>query len=133
MLYLQEAQASLSAAQSEIKDARAPFFNNPDLEVVQAGIGGEAVSTVIDGVRRFDIQVWLAPEFRNSLEVIGDIPIRTKTGALVPLSKVATIELDEGYTFVRREQLQRYAVIQMDVQGHDVDSFVQEASAKIEQ
>jgi cobalt-zinc-cadmium resistance protein CzcA len=37
----------------------------------------------------------------------------------------------EGYSFVRREQLQRYAVIQMDVQGRDVDSFVAEANAAI--
>jgi len=75
----------------------------------------------------------LAPEFRNSVQSISAIPIRTESGALVPLSDVATIELDEGYSFVRREQLQRYAVIQMDVKGRDVDSFVKEASAKIAQ
>lgn len=101
------------------------------LEVVQAGIGGKAVSTLIDGVKRFDIQVWLASDFRNSLEAINSIPIRTRAGALVPLSSVAKIELDEGYSFIRREQLQRYAVIQMDVQGRDVDSFVKEAETRI--
>jgi cobalt-zinc-cadmium resistance protein CzcA len=73
--------------------------------VVQAGIGGKAVSTLLDGVRRFDIQVRLDPAFRDSLQAIGDIPLRTQTGALVPLSRVATVEMDEGYTFVRREQL----------------------------
>ena len=115
------------------RDEAARYGINADeiLEVVQAGIGGKAVSTLIDGVKRFDIQVWLAPEFRNSVEAINNIPIRTQSGALVPLSKVAVVELDEGYSFVRREQLQRYAVIQMDVKGRDVDSFVQEAAAKI--
>jgi cobalt-zinc-cadmium resistance protein CzcA len=115
------------------RDEAARYGINADeiLEVVQAGIGGKAVSTLIDGVKRFDIQVWLAPEFRNSVEAINNIPIRTQSGALIPLSRVATIELDEGYSFVRREQLQRYAVIQMDVKGRDVDSFVKEASAKI--
>jgi cobalt-zinc-cadmium resistance protein CzcA len=115
------------------RDEAARYGINADeiLEVVQAGIGGKAVSTLIDGVKRFDIQVWLAPEFRNSVEAINNIPIRTQSGALVPLSKVATVELDEGYSFVRREQLQRYAVIQMDVKGRDVDSFVKEAAAKI--
>jgi cobalt-zinc-cadmium resistance protein CzcA len=44
---------------------------------------------------------------------------------------VATVETDEGYSFVRREQLQRYAVIQMDVRGRDVDGFVKEAGAKL--
>jgi cobalt-zinc-cadmium resistance protein CzcA len=115
------------------RDAAARYgINATDiLDVVQAGIGGKAVSTVIEGTKRFDIQVWLAPEFRSSVQSVGAIPIRTETGALVPLSEVATIELDEGYSFVRREQLQRYAVIQMDVKGRDVDSFVKEASAKI--
>ena len=117
------------------RDAAARYGINANdiLDVVQAGIGGKAVSTVIDGTRRFDIQVWLAPEFRNSVQSISAIPIRTESGALLPLSDVATIELDEGYSFVRREQLQRYAVIQMDVKGRDVDSFVKEASAKIAQ
>jgi cobalt-zinc-cadmium resistance protein CzcA len=49
----------------------------------------------------------------------------------VPFSQVAKIKLDEGYTFVRRESLQRYAVLQMDVQGRDVDGFVQDANAAI--
>jgi hypothetical protein len=39
--------------------------------------------------------------------------------------------MDEGYTFVRREQLSRYAVLQLDVKGRDVDGFVKEADAKI--
>ncbi|ADL54891.1 efflux RND transporter permease subunit [Gallionella capsiferriformans] len=115
------------------RDEAARYGINADeiLELVQAGIGGKAVSTLIDGVKRFDIQVWLAPEFRNSVEAINNIPIRTQNGALIPLSKIATVDLDEGYSFVRREQLQRYAVIQMDVKGRDVDSFVKEAEAKI--
>lgn len=116
------------------RDEAARYGINADeiLEVVQAGIGGKAVSTLIDGVKRFDIQVWLAPDFRNSVEAINNIPIRTQSGALIPLSQVATVELDEGYSFIRREQLQRYAVIQMDVKGRDVDSFVKEAAAKIQ-
>jgi cobalt-zinc-cadmium resistance protein CzcA len=115
------------------REAAARYGINADdiLEVVQAGIGGKAVSTLIEGSRRFDIQVWMAPEFRNSVQAIAAIPIRSQQGALVPLSSVARVELDEGYSFVRREQLQRYAVIQLDVQGRDVDSFVKEAAAKI--
>uniref|UniRef100_UPI000AB3E0EC efflux RND transporter permease subunit n=1 Tax=Azohydromonas lata TaxID=45677 RepID=UPI000AB3E0EC len=97
------------------------------LEVVQSGIGGSTVSTLIEGTRRFDIAVRLADDYRSSPSAIAAIPIRTSSGALVPFSQVASIELDEGYSFVRREALQRYAVLQMDVQGRDVDSFVKEA------
>ena len=115
------------------RDEAARYGINADgiLEVVQAGIGGKTVSTVIDGVKRFDLQVRLDAAFRDSPQAIGDIPIRTQSGALVPLSRVATVETDEGYSFVRREQLQRYAVLQLDVKGRDVDGFVKEAEAKI--
>ena len=115
------------------RDEAARYGINADeiLEVVQAGIGGKTVSTVIDGVKRFDLQVRLDAAFRDSPQAISDIPIRTQSGALVPLSRVATVETDEGYSFVRREQLQRYAVLQLDVKGRDVDGFVKEADAKI--
>jgi len=115
------------------RESAARYGINADeiLEVVQAGIGGKAVSTVIDGVRRFEIVVRLDEKYRGSVQAISDIPIRTQSGALVPFSRVATIEMAEGYTFVRREALQRYAVIQMDVRGRDVDGFVKEADAQI--
>jgi len=101
------------------------------LEIVRAGIGGQPVSTLIDGVRRFDIQVRFDEASRTSVQAIGNIPVRTAEGTLVPLSRIATIEVAEGYSFVRREELQRYAVIQMDVKGRDVDGFVKEADAKL--
>jgi cobalt-zinc-cadmium resistance protein CzcA len=115
------------------REEAARFGINADeiLEMVQAGIGGMAVSTLIDGVRRFDIQVRLDAAFRDTPQAIGNIPVRTSSGAMVPLSRVATVEMDEGYTFVRREQLSRYAVLQMNVRGRDVDGFVQEADEKI--
>ncbi|MDR0635282.1 MAG: CusA/CzcA family heavy metal efflux RND transporter, partial [Azoarcus sp.] len=115
------------------REAAARFGINADdiLEIVQAGIGGKPVTTLIDGVRRFDIQVRLEAAFRDSIQAISDIPLRTPTGALVPLGRVATVETDEGYTFVRREQLSRYAVLQMDVKGRDIDGFVREAQAEI--
>ena len=117
------------------REAAARYGINADeiLEVVQSGIGGSAVSTLIDGTKRFDITVRLADEYRVSPESIASIPLRTGEGALIPFSQVARIELDEGYSFVRREALQRYAVLQMDVKGRDVDSFVKEADAALKQ
>ena len=117
------------------REAASRYGINADeiLEVVQAGIGGETVSTLIEGTKRFEIAVRLADGFRADPAAIAAIPIRTGEGALVPFSQVATIELDEGYSFVRRESLQRYSVLQLDVKGRDVDSFVKEADAKIKE
>ena len=117
------------------REAASRFGINADeiLEVVQSGIGGSAVSTLIDGTKRFDIAVRLSDDFRLSPAAIASIPIRTKEGALVPFSQVASIELDEGYSFIRRESLQRYSVLQMDVKGRDVDSFVKDANEQLKQ
>ena len=103
------------------------------LTVVRTGIGNERVSSLIDGVKRFDITVRLADAAKADVETIRNIPLRTTDGAIVPLRQVADISVAEGYSFVRREQLQRYAVIQMDVRGRDVDSFVKDANRIIQE
>ena len=130
-------EANLGKPQIRIKVNRnqlARYGMNADdvLSVVRTGIGNEPVSTLIDGVRRFDITARLADASKESVQTIERIPIRTGSGAIVPLAAVADITVAEGYSFVRREQLQRYAVIQMDVRGRDVDGFVQDANEAIE-
>jgi cobalt-zinc-cadmium resistance protein CzcA len=116
------------------RDSLARYGLNADdvLAVVRTGIGNEPVSTLIDGVRRFDITTRLNDASKSSVQAIKDIPIKTAAGAIVPLASVADITVAEGYSFIRREQLQRYAVIQMDVRGHDVDGFVHAANELIE-
>jgi len=130
-------EANLGKPQIQIRVNReqlARYGMNADevLTVVRTGIGSEPVSTLIDGVKRFDITVRLDDQAKLSVDAIRNIPLRSSNGAIVPLRKVAAVSVKEGYSFIRREQLQRYAVIQMDVRGRDVDSFVQEAEAAIE-
>ena len=131
-------EANLGKPQIRIRvdrDALARYGLNAQdvLTVVQNGIGGEPVSTLLDGVRRFDIAVRLDDASKASLPAIERIPIRAASGALVQLSQVAEVTQAEGYSFIRREQLQRYAVIQMDVRGRDIDGFVRAANAAIAQ
>jgi cobalt-zinc-cadmium resistance protein CzcA len=101
------------------------------LTVVRTGIGNEPVSTLIEGVKRFDITARLHDPAKADVEAIKNIPLQTASGAIVSLAQVADVSVAEGYSFVRREQLQRYAVIQMDVRGRDVDGFVKDAEAAI--
>ncbi|HHQ13512.1 MAG TPA: efflux RND transporter permease subunit, partial [Chromatiales bacterium] len=129
-------EANLGKPQIRIRvrrDQLARFGLNADdvLSVVRTGIGNEPVSTLINGVRRFDITVRLDDASRASVQAIERIPLRSSSGAIVPMSAVADVSVAEGYSFIRREQLQRYAVIQMDVRGRDVDSFVHDANAAI--
>jgi len=103
------------------------------LTIVRTGIGNEPVSTLIDGVKRFDITARLHDPAKANVQAIKNIPLQTASGAIVPLSRVADVTVAEGYSFIRREQLQRYAVIQMDVRGRDVDGFVKDANVAIKQ
>ena len=130
-------EANLGKPQIRIRvdrDALARYGMNADdvLTIVRNGIGSEPVSTLIDGVRRFDITARLDDAAKRSVQAIGDIPLQTASGAIIPLSRVAEVSVAEGYSFVRREQLQRYAVIQMDVEGRDVDGFVHDANRAID-
>ncbi len=130
-------EANIGKPQIRIKvnrDQLARYGLNADdvLSVVRTGIGNEPVSTLIDGVRRFDITARLDDDSKNSIQAIKRIPLKTATGAIVPLASVADVSVAEGYSFIRREQLQRYAVIQMDVRGRDVDGFVHDANELIE-
>lgn len=129
-----EANVGKPQIRIEVKrDQLARFGLNADdvLSVVRTGIGNQPVSTLIDGVRRFDITARLDDKSKASVQAIERIPLKTSSGAIVPLSAVADVSVAEGYSFVRREQLQRYAVIQMDVRGRDVDSFVKDANSAI--
>jgi cobalt-zinc-cadmium resistance protein CzcA len=116
------------------REGLARYGMNADevLTIVRTGIGNEPVSTLIDGVRRFDITARLGNRSRASIAAVRQIPLRTAGGAIVPLENVADVTVAEGYSFIRREQLQRYAVIQMDVRGRDVDGFVKDANAAID-
>ncbi|SFW23310.1 efflux RND transporter permease subunit [Luteibacter sp. UNCMF366Tsu5.1] len=131
-------EANLGKPQIRIevdRDALARYGLNADdiLAVVRNGIGGEPVGSLLDGVKRFAITVRLDDASKASIAAIERIPIRSPSGALVALSQVAKVDTAEGYSFIRREQLQRYAVIQMDVRGRDIDGFVNEANARLAQ
>jgi cobalt-zinc-cadmium resistance protein CzcA len=131
-------EANLGKPQIRIqvdREALARYGLNADdvLTVVRTGIGNQPVSTLIDGVKRFDITARLNDASKVSVEAIRNIPLRSASDAIVPLSRVAEVTTAEGYSFVRREQLQRYAVVQMDLRGRDVDGFVKDANAAIEQ
>lgn len=101
------------------------------LEVVQVGIGGETVSTLLDGAKRYDIVVRFDDAARRDVAEIMRIPLRTPEGNLVPLSRVAEVVVTPGVAKIRRESLARLIVVQANVEGRDIGGFVTEAQEKI--
>ena len=101
--------------------------------VVQAAIGGQAVTQVLDGERRFDVVVRFLPQFRGSVNAISGIPVNTPSGAPVPLRDVADITKQTGASYIYREDNARYIPIKFSVRDRDLQSTIAEADAKIKQ
>lgn len=99
--------------------------------VVQAAIGGQAVTQVLEGDRRFDLVVRWLPQYRQSLDAIRQIRISTPAGPTVPLSLIADIRSAEGASFIYREQLARYVPLRFAVRGRDLESAIAEAKDRI--
>lgn len=100
-------------------------------EVIRAAVGGETAGQIFEGIRRFDILVRFAPEFRETTEAISQILIRAPSGTKVPLSQLAKIEEVVGPRQITREDNQRFITIQCNVIGRDIGSFVKEGQEAI--
>jgi cobalt-zinc-cadmium resistance protein CzcA len=94
---------------------------------IRASIGGEVAGEVFEGVRRFDILVRFAPEYRDTVAAIQDLVIAGPGGLRVPLSELASVEELVGPRQITREDNQRFVTVQCNVLGRDIGSFVEEA------
>ncbi len=95
--------------------------------VVQAAIGGQAVTQVYEGEKVFDLVVRFLPEYRQDPETIGNILVSTPGGARIPLKQLAKITTQTGAFIIYRENNQRYIPIKFSVRDRDLESTVQEA------
>src|ERR1700722_11967877 len=99
--------------------------------IVQAAIGGQAVTQVLEGDRRFDLVVRWKPEYRESLDAVRQIRVNLPSGGQIPLDQVANIETAEGASFIYREALQRYVPVRFSVRDRDLQSTIIDAKRRI--
>lgn len=100
-------------------------------ELVAIALGGEPVGQIIEGDKRFALTVWLPDEVRNDIEAIKGILVETPDGGGVPLSSVAHIDNVPAPAQISREMGKRRVVVQLNVRGTDLGSFVEKAQAAI--
>jgi len=101
--------------------------------VVQAAVGGQAVTQVYEGEKLFDLVVRFLPEYRRDVETIGNILVSTPNGARIPLKQVATITIQTGAFIIYRENNERYIPIKFSVRDRDLQGTVEEAQAELAQ
>jgi cobalt-zinc-cadmium resistance protein CzcA len=107
-------------------------------EVVATALGGKQAGVVQEGDRRFPLVVRLPERMREDPDALADLPVplpQDKSGparpAFVPLSAVAKVDVVEGLNEVTRENGKRFTVVQCNVRGRDIGSFVAEAQRKV--
>ncbi|OGV97877.1 MAG: cytochrome-c peroxidase [Nitrospinae bacterium RIFCSPLOWO2_02_FULL_39_110] len=102
-------------------------INIADLnEVVEIIRAGRVATEVIEGQRRFGILVRLPDEWSKSTEAIGNLTVSAPNGARIPLKDITDIRVVEGPSSINREEGQRRIVIEANVEGRDIVSFVEE-------
>lgn len=121
-------------------------------DIVSTAIGGKEAGVVFEGDRRFDIMVRLPDTMRDDPEAVSKIPIplpvreieeseghsskqqsaRPQATTFVPLGEIADIETIDGTNQISRENGKRRIVVQANVRGRDIGSFVAEAQEKID-
>ena len=101
------------------------------LSIVETSRAGHVVGTVMQGTRRFDLIVRLNEDISADPGAFKAVLIPTLHGELVPLSRVAEVRIDSGPAQVSRQDVQRRILIECNIRGRDLGSFVTEAQGVV--
>lgn len=101
------------------------------LDVVNA-IGGREAGVVVEGQRRFPLQVRYAPATRASLEDLERLRVRAPGGQLIPVSQLADIRIEDGPAQISHEAGRRRITVEANVRGRDLAGFVADAEVAIQ-
>lgn len=99
---------------------------------VEAGLGGQAVSEVFEGQRRFDIVVRYPAAVRSDPRRIMDAPVSLPGGATIPLHRVARISAEEGPREIARENGWRRTIVGINLDDIDIGTYVANLHAALD-
>lgn len=102
-------------------------------EVIMSAIGGMNVSSTVEGLERYPINVRYSRELRDNLESLKRVLIPTPTGAQIPISYVADINIKKGPPVIKSENARRTAWLYVDLRGIDVGTYVQNAKKVLDE
>ena len=97
-------------------------------DVIEMGIGGENITTTVEGRERYPVRVRYMRELRDDPEALKRVFVPTPSGAQIPISQVADIYFITGPNMINSENGLLRAYVLMNVKGRDMVGFVEEAS-----
>ncbi len=108
------------------------MINIEDINLlVETAVGGRVATTVFEGQRRFAVQVRFPAERRADIDVIEQLLVASGLGYNVPLEELATIQEVEVPAQISREDSRRRLIIECNVRGRDIGSFIEESRQKL--
>jgi len=99
--------------------------------LIETAVGGKVATAVFEGQRRFDVLVRFPEDKRNTPDRIGSLMIPSPAGYNVPLSDLAEIEETQVPAQISREDSMRRLLVECNIRGRDMGSFVAEAKEKL--
>ena len=103
-------------------------------DVIMTAIGGENVSTTIEGRERYPVNIRYPRELRDDVDKLARTLVPTMGGAQVPLGQLAKIQLVEGPAMIRDEngKLSGYVYVDVDTAKRDIGGYVEDAKKAVE-
>jgi cobalt-zinc-cadmium resistance protein CzcA len=126
-------QPNLAIDINRAKIARYGLNVDDTNNLINTAIGGDVATEVVQGDEQFDLVARLQPQYRANPEAIGDIPVATPSGQEIPLKELATISIQNGASFIYRENDSRYIGVQFSVAGRDLAGAVGDAMRQVAQ
>jgi heavy metal efflux system protein len=103
--------------------------------VIQAAMGGQVATTLLESDRQFNVTVRLAPEYRENIDAVRALKVGyqtpTGTNAYIPLPELAQISLDTGASYIYHERNERFIPVKFSVRDRDLGGTVAEAQERI--
>ncbi|HLJ96789.1 MAG TPA: CusA/CzcA family heavy metal efflux RND transporter [Gemmataceae bacterium] len=100
------------------------------LDLIES-LAGKPQGEVIEGQIPFPLTVRLPEQYRSSPEAIGALLVTTASGERMPLSRLASVDVQEGPAEISREWGQRRVTVQCNVRGRDIESFITAAQKQV--
>ncbi|MBN2108919.1 MAG: efflux RND transporter permease subunit [Deltaproteobacteria bacterium] len=100
--------------------------------VIMSAIGGETISTTIEGRERYSINLRYPRDMRSDLDELRRVLVTDKNGVQVPITELAEISLSSGPGMIRNENGMLAGYVFVDIAGRDIGSYVDEAKKAVE-
>jgi len=101
--------------------------------LIESAIGGESISSTVEGRERYPINLRYARELRDDPEKLGRVLVPVMDGAQVPLGQLADIQFTAGPSMIKNEGGQLVGYVTVDMAGRDIGGYVEEAKKAVAQ